>query len=318
MLHDLTQIIRGQLGNEGFHRHGLDVFHHANACAAVDVLEDADLAIAHYLESESSGEPGSEYLRTYGVLQAAYLQQDAARLIRKAFGLPSSEWPKPMYDLRVLRNRATGHPADTPEGKRKPADTPKRKSDPPATFIVRPEMSSRSLAVLQIAADGTWNSSSVDLRAMLKAHSEALHSLMEELVDELERRERERREDIAARGPVSALMHPSWRWMLQKIHEASLTPDETAATLAQPSVPCLLKTLDEVERSLVERGIDPPHSWHVETARAALDRLPELLQRAVAGEAVQLDIAAFATLAEQHLTAISKFLEEIDERLKNS
>jgi hypothetical protein len=291
MLHHLImQIIRGQLCNDGFQRHGLDRYHHAIASAAADTLEDAELAIAHYLGDESSGEPGLDYLRTYGVLQAAYLQQDAARIVREAFGLPSSEFPKPMEDLRVLRNRATGHPADKPERKR------------PVTFIVRHEMSSGSLKTLQIEADGTWNSSSVDLRAMLKAHSEALHTWMEELVDELKHREKERREDMAARGPVSALMPPWWSYALQKIHEASGAPDEISATLAQADVSSLLKMLDAVEAGLRERDIDPPHSRAFEKARATLDRLAELLPRAAAGEKVQLDIAAFATLAERHLT----------------
>jgi hypothetical protein len=310
MLHDLMQIIRGQLGNEGFHRHGLDAFHLANASAAADVLQDAELAIAHYLESASSGEPGLDYLRTYGVLQAAYLQQDAARVLREAFGLDSGDWPEPMRDLRDLRNRTTGHPASTP--------AQKREKHPPATFIARYSISSGSLAVLRIAVDGTWQSISVDLQAMLKAHSEALYRWMQELVEDLQRRETARREDIAARGPVSALMHPSWRYMLQKIHEASLTPDETAAALAQPSAPCLLNMLDDVESGLVDRDVDLQPSWQVERTRAALNRLVELLPRAAAGEAVQLDIAAFATLAEQHLTHIEQFLKEIDERQNES
>jgi hypothetical protein len=259
MLHDLMQIIRGQLGNDGFHRHGLDRFHHANACVAANTLEDAELAVAHYLENESSGEPGLDYLRTYGVLQAAYLQQDAARLLRMAFGLDSGEWPEPIRALRELRNRATGHPADSPKGKQKPADTPKRKrkSDPPATFVVRHEMSSGSLKTLQIEADGTSHSSSVDLRLMLKAHSEALHGWMGELVDELQRREKGRREDIAARGPVSALMPPWWCYALQKIHEASGAADEMSARLARADVSSLLKMLDAVEAGLRERDIDP-------------------------------------------------------------
>lgn len=124
MFDDLMQIIRGHLGNDGFRRHGLDAFHHANACAAADVLQDAELAIAHYVENESSGEAGLDYLRTYGVLQAAYLQQDAARILRVAFGLDTRGWPEPMRDLR---NRTTGHPASTPARK--------RNSHPPATFI---------------------------------------------------------------------------------------------------------------------------------------------------------------------------------------
>lgn len=163
-------------------------------------------------------------------------------------------------------------------------------------------MSSSSLTVLRIALDGAWDSSSVDLRAMLKADGEALLGWMEELVHELHQREEERRE-MAELLPRAA----------------SCASDETiAATNAQSSVPQLLKVLDEVMTGLVERDIDPPHSWHVETVRAALNRLVELLPRAAAGERVQLDIAAFAALAERHLTDIFAFLKAIDERLKDS
>jgi len=306
MLHDLMQIIRGHLGSRGFLRHGLDRYHHAIACAAANTLEDAELAIAHYLEADSSGEPGLVYLRIYGVLQAAFLQLHGAKLLRNAFGLQSSEFPKPMDDLRVLRNRATAHPVDTPE------------KEHPATFIVRHETSSGSLKTLQIKADGTPQSSSVDLRVRLKAHSDALRGWMKELVDQLQRREKERREDIAARGPVSALMLPWWRYTIQKIHEASGASNEMSARLAQSGVSSLLEMLGAVEAGLRERDIDPPPPGAVETARAALDRLAELLPQAAAGNKVELDIAAFATLAERHLSDIAEFLKQVDERLKDS
>ena len=112
-LYDLTRSIRSFLGNEGFYRHGLDSFHHAHASAAARTLEDAELAIADYLENEPSGKPGFDYLRTYGVLQAAYVQQDPAKLLRQAFRLPSDKWPQA---LRDLRNRV-GHPVDDPKKK---------------------------------------------------------------------------------------------------------------------------------------------------------------------------------------------------------
>jgi hypothetical protein len=176
------------------------------------------------------------------------------------------------------------------------------------TVIVRHEMSSGSLKTLQIEAAGTVHSSSVDLWAMLTEHGDALQSWMTELVDEEHRREKGRREDIAARGPVSALMPPWWRYALQKIHEASGARDAISAALAQADVSSLLKMLDDVEAGLRERDIDPSHSRAVETARAALDRLAGLLHRAAAGEAVQLDIDAFATLAERHLTDIADYL----------
>ena len=92
-------------------------------------------------------------------------------------------------------------------------------------------MSSRSLAILKIAADGTCHSSSVDLRVMLREHSEALRGWMEEVVDELQQREKERREEIAAGGLLSALMPPWWRYALQKVHEASVAPDAISADL---------------------------------------------------------------------------------------
>ncbi len=90
----------------------------------------------------------------------------------------------------------------------------------------------------QIEASGASHSSAVDLRHMLKEHSEALFGWLKELVDELQRREKEQRVAIVTRGSVSALMHPSWRWLLSKIHEASLGAADKAL-LAQHSVPCL-------------------------------------------------------------------------------
>lgn len=300
------QIIRDYLRNHGFYRHGLDPFHHAHASVAVAVLEDAELAIAHYLENAPSGAPGAGYLRTYGVLQAAYLQQDAARVLREAFGLDSTKWPKAMDKLRDLRNRAIGHPVDAPGKKR------------PATIIARYALSTGSLEVLQITPDGPSPSSSVDLRVMLREHSEALQRWMKELVDELQYREEERRKDISAGGLVSALMPRWWRYALQKIHEAAVAPDAIPARLAQTEVSSLLKMLAAVEAGLRERDVDPPHSRAIEIACAALDRLSELLNQAASGEAVQLDIDAFATLAERHLTDIAGFLQEIDERLKDS
>jgi hypothetical protein len=254
--------------------------------------------------SSTSGEPGFDYLHTYGVLQAAYMQQDAARLLRGAFGQPSSEFPKPIRDLRDLRNRATGHPVDAPAKKQ------------PATFIARYSISGGRLMLLKVTHDGKWQNEPVDLRTMLKAHDSALQVWMEELVDELGRREETKRQDIAARGPISALMHPSWRYLISKIDEVTSAPDATAALDAQSFVSSLLQTLDDAVTGLADRGIDLPPSWHLKTARSALKRLDQLLPRAAAGEDVQLDIAAFVTLADKHLEYIATFLNETDEKLR--
>src|SRR4051812_34504321 len=125
------ELIRAYLGNHGYHQHTLSEFEYVRACAAADAIEDADLAVHHYLALADDEELdlGELYILTYGVLQAAYVQQDAAVPLREIVGLPGSlRDALAMMRLRDVRNRAVGHPS---------SDPPTRRSRREAAFITR-------------------------------------------------------------------------------------------------------------------------------------------------------------------------------------
>ena len=52
--------------------------------AALDVIEDTELAIEAYLQSKYPTDIGERYLRLYGLLQVLFVQQDAMRHVIEA------------------------------------------------------------------------------------------------------------------------------------------------------------------------------------------------------------------------------------------
>ena len=81
--------------------------------ASIDVLEDSSWAIEYYVENDYPSDMKGKYLYTYGLLQALFVQQDAAENIYKVFFDEKIKWkeeyPK-AYVVREMRNDVTGHP----------------------------------------------------------------------------------------------------------------------------------------------------------------------------------------------------------------
>jgi hypothetical protein len=85
-------------------------------CASMDALEDTHHAILAFVVAASKLEPklqerelGERYLRTYGVMQAFVIQQDAAVNLHMSLGMPKPDL-KPLGHIRDFRVAAAGHP----------------------------------------------------------------------------------------------------------------------------------------------------------------------------------------------------------------
>lgn len=81
--------------------------------ASIDVLEDSSWAIEYYVENDYPSNMKGKYLYTYGLLQALFVQQDAADNIYKVFFDEKIKWKDEYleaYDVREMRNDVTGHP----------------------------------------------------------------------------------------------------------------------------------------------------------------------------------------------------------------
>jgi hypothetical protein len=84
--------------------------------SSMDALEDTHHAISAFVAAASKLEPehqkrevGERYLRTYGVMQAFVIQQDAALNLHVSLGMPQPDL-RPLDQIRDLRIAAAGHP----------------------------------------------------------------------------------------------------------------------------------------------------------------------------------------------------------------
>jgi hypothetical protein len=295
--------IRGYLGNRGYRPHGLPRFSHASACAAADVFEDAGLAIDTFNSLPPKADIGQQYLSIYGVLQAARLQQDALRCLHDACGIGPLDLLDGMKKLREIRDRAAGHPAPTSKGNT-------------ATFLVRCFLSGGKLTLHRYLKEGGFIPETIDLYALLNNHSIDASAVLVSIANCLDRKERETQITIMNKGEVASLLPQTWSYLLGKCHEASRSLDSSQALLAKAGIPPLKNMISSVENGLSERKLPPIDDWHIDCARDGLERLDTLLEELAHGLDRKLEIAAFATLVEQHFKHISEVLHEIDNDLR--
>ncbi len=81
--------------------------------ASIDVLEDSSWAVEYYIENDYPSDMKGKYLYTYGLLQALFVQQDAADNIYRVFLDEKIKWKDEYpeaYAVREMRNDVTGHP----------------------------------------------------------------------------------------------------------------------------------------------------------------------------------------------------------------
>lgn len=89
-------------------------------CAAMDIIDDASGAIDHVQKYGLSGptkyqDTGEKYLRLYGLLSAAYIQQQSIREIYRIMNAPNpKDWKKRFdaLEIRSLRHKLAAHGTD--------------------------------------------------------------------------------------------------------------------------------------------------------------------------------------------------------------
>lgn len=81
--------------------------------ASLDLINDTQEAIDYYLKIPEENFNDGAYLYIYGLLQAMYVQQDAANNLNKALFNEiidfKNDYPE-LYDIREQRNNSIGHP----------------------------------------------------------------------------------------------------------------------------------------------------------------------------------------------------------------
>lgn len=88
--------------------------------ASLNVFVDSYRAVQYYCDSAFPEETGGQYMYLYGLLQALFLQQDAASSISKSLFEKGIDWKSEYpdaYHARELRNDVAGHPTCRDGGK---------------------------------------------------------------------------------------------------------------------------------------------------------------------------------------------------------
>ena len=79
--------------------------------SALDTIADTEEAIAAFSTDEVSESTGALYLAIYGLLQAFFIQQDAATNLCHALGIQDNSANYPVLQaIREIRNDSVGHP----------------------------------------------------------------------------------------------------------------------------------------------------------------------------------------------------------------
>ena len=95
------------------HRYQVDLLKDSSnwnqICSSLDVIGDTIYAISSYEAAEYPEDHGLQYIYTYGLLQALFLQQDAIRYLSEAFDIKLSLSDE-LLEIRGIRNASIGHP----------------------------------------------------------------------------------------------------------------------------------------------------------------------------------------------------------------
>jgi hypothetical protein len=276
----------------------------------MDVIEDTDLAIQAFRDPRKKtlrNDPGFMYLKTYGVLQALFLQQDATKHLAGCFGI--EEQSLSSSRLREVRNDSIGHPTARKERKVKTAKIPES-----VHMISRITMSERGFEYLSDFDDGRTKSKKVDFPQMFAKQEAAIaHDLsiiiMKAEDDIRTHKSKFRDKRLADRLPDSL------GYSIEKIILATCTSDEKKVGLF--NLEYLLKQLDELRSSLDERGVrldDEP----VEDCYSYLDHVGTFLANYFGGPSNQAprgdDKSAyiFARHLRDRVEELRKIASEID------
>jgi hypothetical protein len=299
-------------------------------CSAMDVLEDTDMAIQGYLDTDiSQGKLSEKYLRYYGLFQAMVVQQDAvASAYESLLKTPFSKKPdgplETVWDIRQTRISAFGHPTDR-ELKAEPKGQRKRYCQ-----VVQATMGKGSFQ-LHIAnpqaEEGEDKDEFIDINTldMVRKQQEWTADKLNKLVVTLKEEHKAYRQKYAGK-PLSDAFPKDLKYHLGKLFEGvERGPDEPMYFgLGLASLNLVCDALKRLEDMLGERGLGvdtyPSIQYLYEELHHPLDQLRLLFSQQVSSEELDRlvkDCRVFAWFVSNRVsgwtdTSLIESIEDID------
>jgi hypothetical protein len=166
--------------------------------SSFDTVADTEMAISTYEAMPDPVDVGMRYLSIYGILQCLYVQQDSVESLVRAFE-PNT---KPMYkiesepeaaEVRMIRNRATGHP--TKEGD---VNSKKKPGVQMSHFIVQQSMNKDGFTLMTCFSDRRHTFTDVSIPELIQNNRAAVERVLTRIMKKLEAAEMEHREIFRA------------------------------------------------------------------------------------------------------------------------
>jgi hypothetical protein len=210
-------------------------------CSSLDVIEDSDLAIDAYINSEFGKDDGEKYLRLYGVLQALFLQQDAVTNLCESLGLPNNLITNPkLGEIRDIRNDSIGHPT-------------KRGNYKSYHFISRVSIIKSGFQLISYYENNKTKFRDVLVIDLVKEQRKYLLKILKKVVKVLKAEEKAHKEKFKMEK-LEAVFPDTLSYYIEKIFENIGKLDH--AELGLVHVKLVKKVMDKLKGTLQKRGIE--------------------------------------------------------------
>ena len=145
-------------------------------CSCMDVLGDTQLAIDHFFTLQKFSGDNGGHLYLYGLLQAIFLQQDAANHLSEALFNKSIKWKRDypnLYMIRELRNDAAGHPT-------------KRGDNESFHYIARHSVSKNHFELASyFPKKKKFEHRSVYIRDIIEKHENSICEILDKIIEQM-------------------------------------------------------------------------------------------------------------------------------------
>lgn len=213
-------------------------------CSCLDVIGDAELAIAAYSAGEFGKSDGPCYLATYGLLQALILEQDAVFNMCESLGVPEKldNYPQ-LKEIRGIRNVSIGHPTKKERPKSEPVSY---------HFISRPTLSPHGFQLLSFYNDdGEPHFKKISVPELISEQSSFVSQILHSVVDKLECEEKAHKEQFRMEKLV-AVFPEYLGHSFQKVFEAA----RASSALGSIDLRYIKEALQKFQEALARRDIE--------------------------------------------------------------
>ena len=274
--------------------------------SALDAIGDTAMAIDAYRGLQETASYGERYLRLYGLLQAFFIQQDAAQHILETLGVTCTESNDDLLHVREIRNNAVGHPT------RREA-RPKKNIAQTSHAIVRNSMWNNGFTLMSNAESGHTEMAGVAIADLIEKQERGIARILRAALKHLQTREQEHRMRYKDRQ-LAALFPATIDYYFEKLFAGCRR--EESREFTSIFVDGLNDVLRAFRAALTERGIIPAYghvAQDVEDAEYPLAEYKKYIHGDPASTLNEKSSNIFVFFLQHQFGVLLKYAQEFDE-----